>query len=105
MTVAGEIARQIGPGAFAMMGAKNLTDCGDALRWKMGGGARHPETGKAVTYVLVRYNAGLDLYDVEFIKQYRAPSFKVETLETVEGVYCDMLKGVIEDGTGFRLSL
>ena len=97
MSVATEIAAQIGFG-LRMIGAKNITDCGNALRFKI------MPNQKKVTHVLVTLTPR-DTYTVTFLKQKRKPSHEVITLGTVEDVYVDNLKRVIEDGTGLALSL
>lgn len=53
-------------------------------------------------YVKITYNAGLDLYDMEFGKVFNM-TYKV--LSTDRGVYSDMLKPIFEKTTGLRLSL
>lgn len=98
MSVATEIAAQIGGGALYMIGAKNLTDCGKGLRFKV------MRNAKKVTHVLVELTP-LDEYKVTFIKQKQAPSHEVVTLDVVDGVYVENLKQVIESGTGLALSL
>ncbi len=97
MSVATEIAAQIGSG-LRMIGAKDFTDCGDALRFKI------MRNAKKVTHVLVTLTP-LDTYTVTFQKKKRAPSLEVITLDVVEDVYVDNLKRVIEDGVGLALSL
>lgn len=97
MSVATEIAAQIGFG-LRMIGAKNITDCGNALRFKI------MRNSKKVTHVLVTLTPA-DTYTVAFLKKKRAPSLEVITLDTVEDVYVENLKGVIADGTGLALSL
>ena len=97
MSVATEIAAQIGFG-LRMIGAKNLTDCGDALRFKI------MRNTKKVTHVIVTLTP-LDTYTVTFQKKKRAPSLEVIELGVVEDVYAENLKRVIEDGTNLALSL
>lgn len=71
-------------GALACVGARDFTDCGDALRFRItiSRATRH--------WIYVRLMPD-DTYTVELIKQFRAPSHRVETLKSVEGVYCDQL--------------
>jgi hypothetical protein len=95
MTVANEIARQIGGKAFYMMGSKKTLTAGDDnLCFKV------MRNGEKVTHVRVTLNAA-DTYDVEFIRCWGTKAPK--TLKTVEGVYCDMLREVISSGTGLAL--
>ena len=98
MTIAKIIADQIGGGALYMIGAKQLTDMGNGLRMKV------MRNAKRVTHVLIELDPS-DTYTVTFNRQKRAPSYEVETMGVVEGVYVDMLKSIIEDGTGLALSL
>lgn len=53
--------------------------------------------------VRITYNAGTDLFDVEFIKYGR--NFVVRKTEETDGVYVDMLKSLFESTTGLYLSL
>ena len=46
----------------------------------------------------------MDTYDVEFIKMNKR-TFDVKTIDAVNGVYCDMLKEIIEKQIGMYLSL
>ncbi len=97
MSVATEIAAQIGFG-LRMIGAKNLTDCGNALLFKI------MRNTKKVTHVRVELMPS-DTYKVTFIKQKRRPSHEVIKLGVVDDVYVENLKSVIEDGTSLALGL
>ena len=55
--------------------------------------------------VTIRLDAGADLYDVEIGKLGRAPGFKYTVVESTKGAYVDMLRDLIERGTGLRTSL
>jgi hypothetical protein len=95
MTVANEIARQIGGKAFYMMGSrKTLVGGENDLSFKV------MRNAEKVTHVRVTLNAA-DTYDVEFIRCWGTKAPK--TLKSVKGVYNDMLKEVISVGTGLAL--
>lgn len=97
MSIATEIAAQIGFG-LRMIGAKDLTDCGKGLRFKI-----MPNT-KKVTHVLVELTP-MDTYTVTFLKKKRRPSTEILTLDVVKDVYVAELKNVISEGTGLALGL
>lgn len=92
------IAQQIGGRALFMMGARNLTDTGRGLAFKIMRNARR------VTHVAV-YLEPTDTYEVRFLRQKRAPNFGVEVMAEFDGVYFDQLRGLIESETGLALSL
>ncbi len=96
MTIANEISKQIGNAAFCMIGAKNLVGGDNYLTFKI------MRNAKRVTHVRVTLDPS-DTYTVEFIRCWgtKAP----EILESVEGIYCDMLKSVIGCGTGLEMSM
>ena len=100
MTIAKQISDQIGGRAFFMMGAKQLTDIGDGLRFKVGRGARN-KSG-AVTHVTVTLDAAQDLYNIRF--EY-VRGLKVTPRATHDGIFCDMLHEIISAETGMALSL
>ena len=96
MAVANEIARQIGNGAFRMMGAKNLVGGENYLTFKVGRGARN-DYG-AVTHVTVTLTPK-DLYEVKAVF---ARGAKVTDRGTVENVYVEELHAVIRNLTGME---
>ena len=95
LAVANEIRNQIGNRGLMMMGAKNLAGSENSLHFKVG------RNSKGVTHVVVTLN-GMDLYDVEFLSC-RAGTRKVKS--EASGIYNDMLKDALEEGTGMYLSL
>lgn len=104
MSVAKTIAEQIGGPALYMIGAKNLTDTGSGPDEIGGLVFKIMRNAKGVTHIKISLDA-TDTYKVRFIKQKRAPSYEVIDLEILEGVYFDMLRGVIASGTGLALNL
>jgi len=72
---------------FIALGAKNMTysDKDNSISMKVKG-------DRDVNYLKVSYNQGSDLYDVEFGK---IRKFKYEVLETVTGLYNDMVTDAI----------
>lgn len=95
--VAMTIAAQIGNGAFAMMGAKNLLSSADSLQWKIGRNA------KAVTHITVRLDPS-DTYTVIFHRVTKR-GLSVVVKAEVAGVYVDSLHAVIESETGLYMNL
>lgn len=93
-TVAETIAAQIGSKALLMIGAHRLVDHGDAL----GFGFRGSRKANFVKITLTP----MDVYRMEF---YRVGRSKLTKVETVEDVYWDSLRDVIEQVTGLRTSL
>jgi len=89
------IHRQIGHRAFAMMGARDILDCGETLQWKVGRNA------KKITCVRVTL-APTDTYTVEF---FRGHGLKMKKAAQFEGIYVDSLHALIESNTGLFLSL
>ena len=104
MNIATTIADQIGRGSLFMIGAKNLGGTGKGDGELGGLSFKIMRNTKKVTHVKIAL-MGDDTYKVTFLKQHRRPSFEVETLDTVEGVYFDMLRSVIKGGTGLDLTL
>jgi len=98
MSIATIIRDQIGGRAFYMMGARNLVDTGQGLRWQV------DRNAKRITHVHVTLDPS-DTYTVEFIRVGRAPKRRVETLASHSDIYCDQLHSVIEAETGMALSL
>ena len=98
MAVATTIRDQIGTGALAMMGAKNLIGTRAGLSFKVG---RNP---KRVTHVRVTLDP-TDTYTVEFLLVNDRASVTVKTLSELDGVYADMLLDVLKSGTGLEVRL
>ena len=95
MTIAKTIADQLGNMALRMMGAKNLLAGSDYLQFKIGRNA------KGVNLIRIILTPA-DLYKVEFIK---VRKLQCKTVAEHDGVYADMLHGIIEDETGMYLSM
>ena len=100
METANTIAQQIGRRALFMLGAKDLMaiDDGNGLGFRIRG-------SRKANYIAIRYQAGADLYDIEFKKLGRAPKYKITDVAKFEGVYADMLHGLIESTTELYTSL
>lgn len=98
MQVAETILSQMGGARrlSVMIGAKNFVAVEQGLTFKMGKGAKDGITHCTVTL------AADDTYTVRF---QRVWGHKVTEKGTTEGVYCDMLRDIFEDRTGFYLSL
>jgi hypothetical protein len=88
------IRSQIGNRAFYMMGAKNLATSGNDLTFRIKG-------SKRVNHVKVTLNS-MDTYDITFSKIW---GVKIAEVVSHDGIYSDMMKGVIEKETGLYLSL
>jgi hypothetical protein len=103
MQVAQTILQQIGGAGrlSAMIGARNFVAAPDALSFTFA--ARGRDGIRGVRVILTP----ADLYDVEFIRVGRPTATYIgrHVLETVEGVYAEDLRRVIEDRTGLALSL
>lgn len=94
MNVAQNILSQIkalDPMALPAWGAKDLINMGDGLKFKTTG--MTPYKG----YVYVKYNAGKDLYDVQFFKLRK---LEVKMDKVVEDVYAEDLVRVIDGFVG-----
>lgn len=98
--IAATIAQQLGGiGRLSTMcGARDFVAVEDGLRMKLGSGA----TGKKgmVTHLTVTLTPE-DLYDV---KTQRVRGGTVTDLETVEGIFADMLMNTFEAMTGMYLT-
>lgn len=94
LEVANEIARQIGNKAFAMMGTKNKLGDDNSLLFDIRGCSKFNK-------IRVTLDA-MDTYTVRFIKVGRGGIVRDESLEMV---YADNLKAIIESKTGLYLSL
>ena len=95
MNVAQTIASQLGRKALLMIGAKNLMAGKDYLQFRLGRNAGGWNSLK------IALN-GLDLYDLTF---YRIRKLKVTSEKTIDNVYCDQVRDIIEDETGMKTSL
>lgn len=94
MTIAQTILSQIKTiDRMAMMawGAKELVNMGDGLKFKTSG--MTPFKG----YVYIKYNAGTDLYDIEFAKV-RNMEWKV--LKSTNDVFVEDLVSIIDGYVG-----
>ncbi len=91
--IAKTIVSQLGNMTLNMLGAKNLLDLGNGLSFRVRG-------SKTVNYIAIEFDAATDTYRVRTCKMGRAPNFKISNDNTLEGVYVDMLHGLIEDTTG-----
>jgi len=97
-TVATTILEQLGgPGRLAAMtSARNFLDHGNALSFKFKG-------SRKVNYVKVTLDPS-DTYTVEFGKL-NARSLEYKVVETLDGVYADMLVDLFEKTTGLYLTI
>jgi hypothetical protein len=94
ITIAREIADQIGTAAFRMMGAKDLVADDKSLLFAIKGCRKYNKIRVTLQ--------GNDLYLVEFIKIGRKPLYTV-SVETRLDVYAEDLKPLIERETGLAL--
>lgn len=101
--IANTIIRQMGGGGRlkAMVGAKDIYALDSGVQFRFMG-------SKKANKVVIDYTPD-DLYKMTFLKVGRfnkkTYEIKVETVETVEGVYNDQLKPIFEETTGLYLSL
>ena len=94
--IAQTILQQLGGRRFiAMTGAKNIGFTNKGLSMKIG------KNAKGITHVVVDYDRGKDLYDMEFVK-IRGTK---RTGKKVKSVYADDLKTIFKGYTGLRTSL
>jgi hypothetical protein len=94
MTIAQTILSQIktiDPMATFAWGAKDLVNMGDGLKFKTSGMV------KWKGYVYIKYNAGTDLYDIEF---FRIRNFEIKTDKGITDVYAEDLVNVIDSVVG-----
>lgn len=94
MSVATTILEQIratDPMALPAWGARDFVNMGDGVKFKTSG--MTPWKG----WVYVKYNAGRDLYEIQFFRVRRAD---VKMDKIVEDVYCDELVGAIDRMVG-----
>jgi hypothetical protein len=92
MTIAHEINRQIGNGAFLMMGTKNKIGDTNSLKFDI-------KLCKQYNWIKITLDAN-DTYTVEFIKVGRAP-----TIDPVHDVYVEDLHNLISKRTGLALRI
>jgi hypothetical protein len=94
MTIAQTILSQIktiDPMATFAWGAKELVNMGDGLKFKTSGMV------KWKGYVYIKYNAGTDLYDIEF---FRIRGFNVKTDKGMTDIFAEDLVNVIDEVVG-----
>jgi hypothetical protein len=94
MSIAQTILSQIktiDPRALWAWGAKELVNMGDGLKFKTTG--MTPWKG----YVYIKYDAGADLYNLDF---FRIRKFEVKYDKKIEGVYVEDLVRFIDDFVG-----
>jgi hypothetical protein len=92
--IANTIRDQIGAKALYMLGAKNPATNGNDFCFRIRG-------SRKVNYIKITLTPA-DLYTMEFGKIH-GHNYKV--VETCEGVYADMMHGLIETNTGLYTSL
>lgn len=98
MTVAKTILQQLGGNRFvAMTGTKNFVGCDDALVMSL---PRNKSKANKLRIVLTP----MDTYTMEFQK-INMKKMTVETVKTVENVYCDLLQDAFMTETGMYTSL
>lgn len=97
-TIAIEILKQLGGQKFIVMtGARNFYAFNSGMGFKVSG----TMTKKRINWIKIKLNS-LDTYDIEFISCW---GDKLKLVDKANGVYCDMLRGIIADRTGLALSL
>jgi len=94
MTTATTIQQQLGNRTFAMLGAFNFLDHGDALGFRFKG-------SRKANHLKVTLAAD-DTYTMTFTK---IRGYDFATVKTVDGVYADSMHRVIESTTGLYTSL
>ena len=94
MTIAATIQSQIGNRAFAMLGAFNFLDHGDALGFRVKG-------SRKANHIKVTLNAD-DTYTLTFSK---IRGYNIKAVSTVAGVYVGNMHDAIERATGLYTSL
>ena len=93
MNTAETIRAQIGPQALRCAGARNLVASDYALTFRLNvdkDGFMAARRGKF--YITVTLDPS-DTYSVRF---YQAVGVKVTDIKTFDGVYCDMLSGIVD---------
>ena len=96
MTVANEIARQLGRGTLGMIGAKNLAGDANSLQFSI------MRNDSGINKIVIRLDP-TDTYTVEFWKIGRAPAFKCEKLHSFSDIYADGLHDLIQRTTGLAV--
>lgn len=96
MSIARTIQTQLGNQTFAMLGASNLIDHGDALSFKFKG-------SRKANYLKVTLAAD-DTYSMSF-KRITQRGLTVLDVSEVSGIYADRLNAVIESTTGLYTRL
>jgi len=94
MTIAQTILSQIktiDPRATWAWGAKELVNMGDGLKFKTSGMV------KWKGYVYIKYNAGTDLYDIEF---FRIRNCEIKCDKGMTDIYAEDLVRVIDEVVG-----
>ena len=94
MTIAQTILSQIktiDPMATFAWGAKDLVNMGDGLKFKTSGMV------KWKGYVYIKYNAGTDLYDIQF---FRIRGVNVKTDKGMTDIFAEDLVNVIDEVVG-----
>lgn len=94
LSVANEIRNQIGHKALYMLGAYNLVGDKNSLAFKIKG-------SKRVNYIKIILD-GLDTYTIKFGKIF---NFNYKEIASYDGVYNDMLHGLIKKETGLYTKL
>lgn len=88
------LIEQIGSGAFAMLGAKDLVDTGNGLMFAIRG-------SKKCNKIVIELTHG-DEYRVQF---WKIRGLKMSMVSDVRDVQVSQLRRVIEENTGLRVSL
>jgi len=87
--------RQLGNKAMVMMGAFNKSYSDDgSISFKIKG-------SRKFNYIKIALNS-MDLYDITFMK---VGKFDIKNEKTVNDIYADMMRSLIEKETGLYLSL
>lgn len=92
--IANTIADQIGPGALAMLGARDLVGFENGLQFGIRG-------SKKVTKIVITLEPS-DTYAVAF---YAGRGLRIREVASVPMVYADRLNAVITEKTGLYTSL
>ena len=85
---------------FTMMGARNIVFDNEKymLQWQMGAGSK-------VDTIQFFYNESMDLYKLRFINYGGPFRMEIKNDQTIENLYVDDIRPLIEEKTGFFLSL
>lgn len=81
----------------AMIGAKDFVAIDSGLQFGL------KRASNKINKIVIRLNS-MDTYDVEF-GNYSKSKMEYKTVKTIDGLYFDQLKSVIESTTGLYLSL